>query len=62
MNPKRFIALSAAGTVPICAVYAWAGARSNGHPTGIGVAVVLAFLLPAAGWALVRRVERRRAG
>jgi uncharacterized membrane protein YdjX (TVP38/TMEM64 family) len=61
MGLGRFAALSAAGTLPLCFVYAWAGAQ-GGDPAGLGWAVVLAFLLPALGLALLRLAERRRAG
>ncbi len=60
MPPATFVALSAAGTLPICAVYAWAGAQSA-DPLGLRWAVVLAFALPAAGLALVRFLPRHRA-
>lgn len=59
MPLAAFVALSAAGTLPICAVYAWAGAQSA-DPLGLRWAVLLAFALPAAGLALVRVLPRRR--
>jgi uncharacterized membrane protein YdjX (TVP38/TMEM64 family) len=57
---RTFAALAAAGTLPVCAVYAWAGARSA-DPSGLGWAVLLAFVLPAAGFAVVRRFSLARA-
>ncbi len=54
-----FFALSLAGTAPVCLVYAWAGARAGGA-AGQGWAVLIAFVLPALGFALVRAAERRR--
>lgn len=58
MSPARFFSLSLAGTAPLCGVYAWAGARA-GAEAGAGWAVLLAFALPAAGFALVRRAQKR---
>ena len=58
MSFARFLALNVAGTVPLCLVYAWAGAR-HGGAAGFGWAVVLAFVLPAAGYGLLRVHERR---
>jgi uncharacterized membrane protein YdjX (TVP38/TMEM64 family) len=49
---RAFLALTVAGTLPLCAVYAWAGNRSL--QAGAGWAVLLAFLAPAAGFALLR--------
>ena len=60
MRLSRFLLLSAAGTIPICIVYAWAGSKSLEAPTGIGWAVLLAFVIPAAGFALVKIFGRRR--
>lgn len=57
MRFRRFALLSAAGTLPICAVYAWAGAKT-GDAAGFGWAVLLAFVLPAAGLALARGIRR----
>ena len=48
-----FILLAAAGTAPLCLAYAWAGSR-----TGSGVqswGVFLAFVLPALGFAWLKR-------
>ncbi|MEI6970440.1 MAG: VTT domain-containing protein [bacterium] len=55
----RFVLLSACGALPICVVYAWAGATSGGVPAGIGWAVLLAFVIPAAGFAIVRLLTRK---
>ena len=57
---RRFAGLTAAGTLPLCAVYAWAGSR--GDANGFGWAVLLAFVLPALGFAFLRWFERRRIG
>ncbi|MBM4156924.1 MAG: VTT domain-containing protein [Lentisphaerae bacterium] len=56
---RTFASLAAAGTLPICAVYAWAGARAS-DPSGLGWAVLIAFLVPAAGFAAVRRFSLAR--
>mgnify|MGYP001164641028 CR=1 FL=1 len=56
LPPLGFAVLSAAGTFPICAVYAWAGAQSA-DPLGLRWAVLLAFALPAAGLALTRVIR-----
>lgn len=53
-----FTALSAAGTLPLCVVYAWAGSRP-GAGAGMGWAVLLAFVLPAAGFGILRLLRRR---
>jgi len=57
MSAGLFAGLSAAGTLPLCWVYAWAGA-SAADPSGMGVAVALAFVLPALGWGLFRLLHR----
>jgi uncharacterized membrane protein YdjX (TVP38/TMEM64 family) len=54
MHWVPFLALSLAGTAPICLVYAWAGRRA-GSVAGQGWAVLVAFAFPALGFALVRR-------
>lgn len=59
MNLPRFAALAAAGTLPICLVYAWAGAAGS-DPAGVGWAVVLAFAIPALGFGFLRLAARRR--
>lgn len=56
---RRFLALSIAGTVPISAVYAWAGARAGGA-AGLGWPLLIAIVLPAAGLAAVRWWAPRR--
>lgn len=61
LRAATFVALAAAGTAPLCLVYAWAGYRA-GSVAGQGWAVLLAFILPAAGFALVRRHQRATAG
>ena len=60
MRFPLFLGLSIAGTLPLCCVYAWAGSKSQQTPTGIGWAVVLAFVIPAAGFALVRTASARK--
>jgi uncharacterized membrane protein YdjX (TVP38/TMEM64 family) len=59
MSVVRFLLLSVAGTMPICLVYAWAGSTSGGAPTGIGWAVLLAFVIPAVGFGMVRLMTRK---
>jgi uncharacterized membrane protein YdjX (TVP38/TMEM64 family) len=62
MPLAAFAALSAGGTLPLCIVYAWGGSR--GVRTGSGWSILLAFILPALGFALVRlagRVAERKA-
>jgi membrane protein DedA with SNARE-associated domain len=58
MRFPLFLALSAAGTLPICAVYAWAGARADALADW-RVAVAVAFLIPAAGFGVIRLRHRR---
>jgi uncharacterized membrane protein YdjX (TVP38/TMEM64 family) len=58
MSFRRFVLCSTAGTLPLCLLYAWAGA-SGTDPAGMGWAIVLAFALPAAGLGLIRLAERR---
>jgi uncharacterized membrane protein YdjX (TVP38/TMEM64 family) len=53
-----FLALSAAGTIPVCALFAWAGC--HGMKEGTGVFLLAALAVPAAGFAALRWVERRR--
>lgn len=57
MSSRRFLFLSAAGTLPICAVYAWAGEQSRGDASLVWP-LTLAFLLPAAGYLVVRLAKR----
>lgn len=52
----RFTLLSLAGTVPVAAVYAWAGASGA---TSLWVPLLVAFGLPAAGYGVVALVRRR---
>lgn len=59
MTPARFFSLTLAGTAPLCGVYAWAGARASVE-AGTGWTVLLAFALPAAGFALVRWTQERK--
>jgi len=59
VHPLRFCALSAAGTMPVCLAYAWAGAE-GGSPAGMGWVVLLAFVLPAAGLWLAKVGSRER--
>lgn len=58
MSWREFIALSAAGTLPICLVYAWAGARTGQMSFGIGWAVAVAFVIPAIGFGIVKLVSK----
>lgn len=60
MRFRNFLALSAAGTLPVCVVYAWAGAEC-GDTQGMGWAVLIAFVIPAAGFALIRLFHRKDA-
>ncbi len=60
MRARLFLALSLAGTAPVCLVYAWAG-HTAGAQGGAGAAVLVAFLAPAAGFALLRALRRRPA-
>ncbi len=53
LHATTFAALAAAGTAPICLVYAWTG-HCAGTFTGQGWAVLSTFVLPAVGFALVR--------
>ena len=55
----RFVILSITGSLPICLVYAWAGSTSGAAPTGIGWAILLAFVIPGVGFGIVRLVTRR---
>lgn len=54
---RLFLGLTAAGTLPLCAAYAWAGNRSLRE--GTAWAVLLAFAIPAAGFALLN-IRRKR--
>lgn len=58
MSGRRFALLSALGTLPLCALYAWAGAVAR-EPAS-AAAWWLALLIPAAGFALLGVFLRRR--
>lgn len=60
MSPLRFTLLSAAGTLPVCIVYAWAGAGSGKMSFGLGWAVVVAFALPAAGFGMMKLMTGKK--
>jgi len=62
MSFLRFFLLSVAGTLPICMVYAWAGSTSGGAPTGMGWAVLLAFVIPGIGFGIMRLMTRNSDG
>jgi 3-dehydroquinate synthase len=54
---RTFIAAAALGTLPVCAVYAWAGSRWQiGNPWP---AVWISLLVPAAGWLVARRLRNQ---
>ncbi len=56
MRFAPFVGASALGTLPVCLVYAYCGAHSSlSNPWP---AVVVALLLPAAGWLVARRIRR----
>ncbi len=59
MKARRFIMLSLVGTFPVCVVYAFAGAAAQHADAAVGWALFVAFIIPAAGFALVRRLHRR---
>ena len=59
MPARRFTALAAAGTLPICLVYAWAGARAHGDAS-LAWPIVIALAIPALGFALLRWRAGRR--
>ena len=54
----RFILLSAAGTAPVCAVYAYAGSHATAAE-GVAVAVAVAFVIPAMGYGILRLIQAR---
>lgn len=56
MPQHLFMFLSAIGTLPICVVYAWAGAQ-GADPVGLRWAVLLAFVVPAIALGLVRFIR-----
>lgn len=51
MHPGRFAGLTLLGTVPVCAVYAYAGSR--GETLGFGTALLAAFVIPGLGFAVL---------
>ena len=51
MPPARFAVLTLLGTVPICAVYAYAGSR--GETLGFGTALLAAFVIPGLGFTVM---------
>lgn len=53
MDRRSYLALTAAGTVPICAVYGWVGSQARSAEEA-GAAVLVALLLPGLGLAAVR--------
>lgn len=59
MSAVRFCALAAAGTLPLCLVYAVIGAAAGDGSLHPGWALLLAFLLPAAGYGWLQRRPRR---
>jgi uncharacterized membrane protein YdjX (TVP38/TMEM64 family) len=58
MSRKSFLGASLVGTVPICLLYAYAGAFSR-DARNLIPAFAAAVLLPAAGWLLWRYIARR---
>lgn len=60
MDARRFTILSLAGTLPVCVVYAVAGAATQQADAAVGWALLVAFILPAAGFGWVRRMHRRQ--
>lgn len=59
MRFRLFFWVTLAGTWPLCIVYAWAGHRAVDQ-SAIGWAVVLAFVVPAVGLAIVKWAHRNR--
>lgn len=57
LSRRTFVLLSAAGTLPLCGIYAWAGSR--GAQAGFGWALWLAFILPALGFAALQLLRRK---
>jgi len=53
---RRFTLLAALGTLPVCAVYAYAGSR--GLQVGSGLALLVALVLPGLGFILLHRIRR----
>ncbi len=54
MTFRRFTVLALLGTVPTCAVYAYAG--SQGATFGFGIALVAAFIVPGLGFLALKLV------
>ncbi len=61
MPAPQFLGLTVAGSVPLGAVYAWAGAEL-GARAGVGGPVVVALVLPLLGYAGWRRSPHARGG
>lgn len=59
MRPRRFTALAIAGTLPICFVYAWAGAEARGDAS-LAWPLFIGLVLPALGFLVLQIAERRR--
>jgi 3-dehydroquinate synthase len=53
MRSRIFFAVALAGTWPLCIAYAWAGDNAVAG-NAIGLAVMLAFVLPAIGLAILK--------
>jgi uncharacterized membrane protein YdjX (TVP38/TMEM64 family) len=56
---KRFLVLSALGTVPISLAYAWLG-RKAAEPTSLQWPLLIAFVLPGLGLVAARRIQRSK--
>ncbi len=54
---RTFFLAVVLGTLPVCLVYAYAGSISS--PANPWPAVLIALLVPAAGWVAVRRIKGR---
>ena len=59
LRGRLFFAVALLGTWPLCMVYAWAGHRAL-DASAIGWAVLMAFVLPAIGFGLVRWLGKER--
>ncbi len=57
MPSGQFFALSLAGTAPVCWIYAWAGHHAVAEASA-GWAVLIAFALPALGFAALHRARQ----
>ena len=60
MRGRLFFLVALLGTWPLCIVYAWAGDRALGA-SSLGWAVVMAFVLPAIGFGILRLLGKGRA-